>query len=347
MSNNFHVSKALGFVGQISVDVPAQVIAKRAPTGQDHWPLGTVWIEPVNTAGTAVNGVWIATSVIGGVTNWANFSGGAGVFTSLTVNPGPVNLVTVGSGAVNIGNAANASAITINTGPGNFVLLGNGNHVHLADDAAANLVSLGSVTAGAQTIIAGGAGTGIGGAAIVLETDAAGDIQIGAPTHTGTIFVGTTTAIAGESIYVGASVAPNTVIVGSTNGAALTQVQAGTGGLSLNAAGNLSAQAALGNAASPTAAVTVNHRLGIATFTGFTTANAGVTQAFTINSNKILANSGIFCTVTHLNASTNGALLRIEDITQAVGSIVVTVSNNGAGALGAGDDVLITFWVVD
>jgi len=124
-------------------------------------------------------------------------------------------------------------------------------------------------------------------------------------------------------------------------------LQAGTGatGLKLSAAGNVQVVPATGSSASPTASITMNNRVGTATFTGFTTASAG-TQAYTITNSTVLATSGIYCTVTNLNASTNGAQIGIQGITQAAGSFIVNTKNNGAGALGAGDNVLITFWVI-
>jgi hypothetical protein len=89
----------------------------------------------------------------------------------------------------------------------------------------------------------------------------------------------------------------------------------------------------------------MNNRVGVATFTGFTTASAG-TQAFTITNSTVLTTSGVQVMVSNLNASGNGAQMGIQGITQAAGSIVVNTKNNGGGALGAGDNVLITFWII-
>lgn len=60
---------------------PFSIIANRAPTQQDKARIGTFWVY------TALNNVYVLTSVTGGNSNWLTLSnGGAGVFLSLTVN---------------------------------------------------------------------------------------------------------------------------------------------------------------------------------------------------------------------------------------------------------------------
>ena len=93
-----------------------------------------------------------------------------------------------------------------------------------------------------------------------------------------------------------------------------------------------------------TASQTLNDRFGVATYTGFTTASTAK-QAFTLVNSNVTTTSAIMVTVSNLNASGNAALMGIQGITQAAGSIVVSTINNGAGALGAGDNVLISFWI--
>src|SRR5690348_14483179 len=149
---------------------PTPIVAKRAPTTSDKAQLGTLWVQPVNTSGSAVNSAWVLTSIISNSATWSDISGGAGSFTTLTVNPGPTNLSTVGNGAVTIGNSSNTGAITLSVGSGNMAINGNGNTVDIANDAAANTLVMGSTTNGATTSIAGGNGTGIGTSAIQLGT---------------------------------------------------------------------------------------------------------------------------------------------------------------------------------
>lgn len=98
-------------------------------------------------------------------------------------------------------------------------------------------------------------------------------------------------------------------------------------------------------AASPTAQVTMNARVGVATFTGFTTADGGGQQDFTIINSYVKTTSAVLVSVANLNASANGAALTWAT-TQSNGDLFVLVTNNGLGALGAGDNVLITFWVL-
>jgi hypothetical protein len=96
---------------------------------------------------------------------------------------------------------------------------------------------------------------------------------------------------------------------------------------------------------SASSSVSLSEKLACITFTGFTTL-PGTTQAFTIMNSSITPGSAILCTVTNLNASTNGAQMTVDGITQSAGSIVVNCKNNGTGALGAGDNVNLTFWVM-
>jgi hypothetical protein len=97
--------------------------------------------------------------------------------------------------------------------------------------------------------------------------------------------------------------------------------------------------------ASPTATVTSNNRMVVATFTGYTTAGAA-TQNFTINDSNILTTSGLLVNIATLNTSGNGATLEITGIIQAAGSIIVETVNPTGAALGLGDNVIITVWVV-
>jgi hypothetical protein len=104
---------------------PYPIYAKRAPTTHDiGYQLGTLWIY------VATNAVYILTSVVSNTATWLQVesSGGTGVFSSLTVTPGPISLTgtttintsgagvttigTGGSGAVNIGNASGNTAVT-------------------------------------------------------------------------------------------------------------------------------------------------------------------------------------------------------------------------------------------
>lgn len=162
---------------------------------------------------------------------------------------------------------------------------------------------------------------------------------------------GSTFSIKGSAgtVNLAADAAANVVTLGSLTGAAELKLQSGTGGLSLATGATTAGLVAMTpftvSVASPNVTTTKDTRVLTTTWTGFTTA-AAATQDFTIVSNKILTTSGIIATIANLNASTNGALMSIVGITQAAGSVVVSTVNNGGGALGAGDNVIITLWIV-
>jgi len=150
----------------------------------------------------------------------------------------------------------------------------------------------------------------------------------------------------GNALHLGDDGAANAVTLGSTTAGAATTIKGGTGGIVIMpTAGNVSMAPATDTQAAPTAASTLNSRVGCVTFTGFSTAAAGV-QALTITNNKVTATSCMLVQVTNLDASGNHAKMTMTAVRQAVGSFIVDTTNNGAGALGAGDNVLVSFWIL-
>src|SRR5579859_3068844 len=114
---------------------PVPIVSPAAnPTTSNLAQIGTIWINK------SANAAFILTSIVSNSANWINLVGGAGVFTSLTVNPGPTNLSTVGNGAVTIGNSSNTQAITINSGTGGVAVNADGNTISFGADASANTV---------------------------------------------------------------------------------------------------------------------------------------------------------------------------------------------------------------
>lgn len=150
----------------------------------------------------------------------------------------------------------------------------------------------------------------------------------------------------GNAVAIANDAAANIVTLGSTTASASLTLQAGTGatGINLNAAGNVQVVPATDSQASPSAASTLNRRVGRVLFTGFTTASAGK-QAFTITNSTVLANSGIFVTVANVHNS-NDAQMTLTSVVVAAagGSFVVNTTNNGAAALDG--NVIISFWVI-
>lgn len=233
-----------------------------------------------------------------------------------------INLGSAGARVITIGNVSGATGIAQLVGTGNFSLDGVG---------ASTYTFAPSTTGG--TINFGGTGANTGTMTIAGGTGAQ------------TLNIANSTG--GKTVNLASGAGANAVVVGSTNSTSALTLQAGTGatGLKLSAAGNVQMVPATDSQASPSATSTINNRVGVATFTGFTTAAAG-TQDFTIANNTVLATSGVMVHVANLNASTNGAQMSLVGVTQAASSLIVHTKNNGGGALGAGDNVLITFWVI-
>jgi len=311
---------------------PEPVRSAVAPTIYDFNEIGTEWIDLTH------NAIYFLTSITNGQAIWSNVTGGAATFTNLVVTGtsdlhGAVHMystllvdgaatfdntftVAPGGGQVNIGNDAVAGQLNIGTG------------------AASKIVILGSTyTTSSTTIQSGSVGLAL--------TSGVGPLNISIDTANTTI-----------SIATGAAV--KLVTLGSLNTSSATHIQSGTGGISLatgaTTPGLIGATPDLATVASPTATATVNSRVIEATFTGFTTANGGY-QTFVIASSLILATSATLVNATNLNASTNGAAVQIAGIIQAAGSLTISLLNNGlagsGGNLGAGDNVIITVWILN
>lgn len=352
-------------LSQALIDVfSPPIVAHRAPTTADKAQLGTLWIEPTDTSGTAVNSAWILTSIINNSATWVlvETGGGAGVFSSLTVNPGPTNLSTVGNGAVNIGNSTNTQAITITAGTGNIALVGAGHSIGIGNDAAANTVTVGSTSGAATTTIQGGT------AGVSVATSATGTITIGSAAMTGTITLGDSTA--GQTINISSTAAANTVNIvgagatvasavnigtgaaahvvtlGSTNGAASTTVQAGTEGISLSqATGRLAATPNI-STAQVTTTPTFNARLGNMVVDGSGAAKiaAGATVTFVITNSFVTATSMALVTV----ASTEDVAtvqLAITAIRLQASTMSVSIKNSGGSDTAA--NFYINWWVTN
>ena len=308
-----------GLTNALQSLAPQPILANRAPNVSDSKPIGSLWCWP------ATQEVWVNDGIVAGNSQWILISqGGAGVFSSLTVNPGP----TVLDGAVTI--TAGANPVHIST-----------------TDNVASAISLTTDGGTTETIvITNTLGTGAG--AITLNAEAGAVLIESGVNSAGSI---TLDATAGGIILESALASATAINIEATNAAGGIALTSGTGGIALSSGtgtrGLISVAPAIPTAASPTATVTANTRVIHATFTGFTTADAGGAQAYTIVSSEILTTSAVQVTVTNLNASGNGAFLTITGIIQAAGSIIVNTANNGAGALGAGDNVLISVWVLN
>ena len=274
-----------------------------------------------------------AATIVGALTQTG---GVAGIGTDATTNA--INLGTGAAAKVlTIGNSSGTTSIALNTGTGNSLNLGT--------NAIAHVITIGNIIgATAVNVNTGTAGTtytttnGI----FTLNTGT-GVVTISGDAHNTTINIGTGAGVKTGHLFDSAQA--NVVTLGSTTGAAATTIQAGTVGLALSAAGLVSIVTSTDTQASPTAASTKNFNIIRVIFTGFTTASAA-TQAFTINSTKILINSAVLVGVT-TTTSTNAAEMTVTGVTQTVGTLVVNCTNNGAGALDAVlDTVVVTVWIM-
>jgi hypothetical protein len=184
---------------------------------------------------------------------------------------------------------------------------------------AANWINL-TATSGAFTALTvTGPSTFIGS---LTQTD--GNVSMGADATTQTVAIGT-------------GAAAKTVTIGSTNTTSTTTIQAGTGGLSLSAAGNVAVTPVTATSATTTAVA--NGRVVQATYTGQTTAAAG-TLVLTLTNSSITATNALLMTIT--NGGTNSAEMTVQRIQQNAGSATITLLNNGAAALNG--NVLVTSW---
>lgn len=326
-----------------------------------------------------------ASNAAGGIAIDAN-SGGialAAVNGPIPITSG-TGAISIGNDAtgktITIGTTNSSTGIVMQVGTGNFSLNGVAGSTYaigastttgtitIGGTAQTGNLTLGSSSAAQNVVIANGTGAST---VHIADNQTAGSVAIGSGMSTGTVSIGGTGANTGtinlapgtgaqtvgiassgtgaKTVNIGTgAISANVITIGGTAANSSVTIQAGSGatGIDLSAAGNVQMVPQSGSSASPTASITINNRVGVATFTGFTTANAGGTQNYTINNSTILTTSGIFLTVTSLNPSTNGAQIEIIGTTQAAGSLIVHTANNGAGALGAGDNVLITFWVI-
>lgn len=159
-----------GFPGPITSGAPKPVIANRAPTVNDHYPLGTPWIWPV-TSTNATATTWIAASANAGATTWNlnEAGGGGGVFSTLT-STGQTTLATLTAGTANsFGNANGATSVALISGSGGISLAGNTGTVGITG----NLFGVAAVTA--------------------INTTLANSTSIASGTNTGTLTLGNTT----------------------------------------------------------------------------------------------------------------------------------------------------------
>jgi len=194
-------------------------------------------------------------------------------------------------------------------------------------------------TVGGCAITAGLAGA----ASIVINaSDAAGGIDLDYGTGGFTVDAtdGAFTMQTGTgSISLGADAVAKTIAIGNVTGATDISLDAGTGGIDINAAGIVTMTPAVDSQAALT--VTINANVGVGTFTGQVT-GAGAQVTLTVTNSVCTVGSAILCSVSNIGA--NDCRLSVERITPGAGSFTVQCQNNGAAALNG--DILLTFFII-
>lgn len=286
------------------------------------------------------------------------------VGTGGTINIGAdaANTIGIGSGAfasaITIGSVSSTATLALKGGSGaGAIALSTGvtGQVTIGLAATTGLITIGQSTAGQSISIGSAANTGTNVISIANGAVASGTTTVNIMSGNsggGTLAVniaGDVAATTATTIKIGTGAVANLITIGSLTGAAALTLRSGTGGISLatgaTTAGLVSVTPNTASTAAATSTVTLNSRVLCTTWTGFTTAS-GATQAFTIVSSQILVTSAIIVTVANLNVSTNNAQMSLVGVTQSAGQIIVNTKNNGAGALGGGDNVLITVWIM-
>lgn len=118
---NIGKQRVYGFPTAIGVQFPDPIVTVRDPQVTDVG--GAIGQEWVNTDTPAI---FFLAGFDAGQAIWVNVHGGAGVFTSLTVNPGPINFTGVftQTGTVNM-NTTGAATTNIGNGGTGVVNIGN------------------------------------------------------------------------------------------------------------------------------------------------------------------------------------------------------------------------------
>ncbi len=318
------------------------VVALRVPTAGDiGYDLGQLWIYKTGSA------AYILVSVVANQATWSllETGGGAGVFSSLTVTPGPISLtgatVINNTGAANtaIGTGTNSGVLALgNTANGGTSLEG----INITmDSAAAGTIFVGTQLLAANVSILSGVNTGAQVVSI-LNGNSAGNatfnLMNGVPTAGAQIvnIVGANNTRAAQ-LNIATGNAGHSVNIGNANAAANITLTAGSAaGVVIDSTGLLAIKQATTAIASPATSVVINKNFFVVQCTGFTTAAAGV-QVFTITNALVSAASGL--SVTADNGGANDAQMYVTRVKKGVSTFDVTVTNIGTQALNGDIDL--------
>ncbi len=197
---------ALGGKGLYGV-FPEPFVIERTPQTTDRGEIGQLWVYP------SIQASWTLTAYDGGDAIWTPAANAAGVFSSLTVTPGPISL----TGTTTI-NTTGAATTTIATGGTGAVAIGN---------ATGNTTVTGLLTTGALTTVGTVLMNASGAAATTIGTGGTGVVNIGNATGT-TVITGVLTVSSNIFATNGVVSAGNTAA--STVGASLQTLKSRAGG---------------------------------------------------------------------------------------------------------------------
>ncbi len=215
------------------------IIARRAPTVNNRAQLGQIWIQPTDTAGVAVNGAWILTSIIANVATWTDIGqSGTATFANLTVTgTTQLNILNVSglatfNGSVSMDPTAAASTFTF----GNAAMTGN---IIIGNSTAGQAISIGgAINTGAQSISLGSGASGANSTVNILTGNGtagtqtfnaltgtrAGAMNLATGAAANTSIIGTITA--GSTLTLRA---PTSIGVALTTGATTVNILCGAG----------------------------------------------------------------------------------------------------------------------
>jgi|SRR5690348_3422826 len=268
MAGKQYLNVSYGLNQPLNLENPSPIIAKRNPTTSDFAFPTTIWTN------TTTNSLYILASVSNGTANWVllEVGGGTGIFSNLTVTPGPISLTgttginvagaaltsigTGGTGQVRIGNTTGNTAVTGTlTATGNIASSGGSVSAFSTLNAGTGITTTtGNITATAGGVFAGtvvNAGTTVTAATGITSTTGnivatAGQVNAGTTITAGTGITSTTGNIRTAAVGAGFVFSNNIAIVSGTgdpNGA----VAAPVGSLYLNTAGSGTANRAFIN----------------------------------------------------------------------------------------------------
>ena len=260
----------------------------------------------------------------------------------IDVDSGTGGLTLDSTGAISIDGAAASNMSVSGAGIDLSLVSTAGRVIVNGEEAAANAITLLSAAGGIDCDAAlqiNIASSQSANDSIVIESSAGGiDILASGAAAGEDIDIVAT----GSSINITSTEAiSSAIVISASNAAGGVTLDTGGGALAMTSSGNVTMEPGTSSVAGTS--LTLNARVGVATFTGLTT-GAGVTEDFTITNSSLGAGDGIFVTVS--NKGSNDADMTLEGvITQTAGTLTVHTQNNGAAALNG--DVIITFWIIN